>query len=180
MAGATRCAWNGGDTLRIALVLMSSACATGRARVTEPLPSSDARVRIELPVAHPRRFARHGQTLVGTLVRRDSATLELRVRSDDPPLQVPIASLRAAYRSDGPRSRTRAATVGAVRSGAIGVLSGLLTTTIVPSRNESVGHVVAGRAIGGAALGIVLGLVSPGERWRRLRLPAPSTGATSR
>ena len=163
--------------LCVAMALLSGACVTGRATVHQPLPLSDTRVRIELARAHTVPFTRRGQTLIGTLVRRDSVALELRVGSDDPPLYVPIASLRAAYRSDGARPRWRAATAGALRSGAIGVISGLLTVAIAPPHSESRTHVVVARGIGGAAFGIVLGVISPGEQWRRLRLPIPSGNA---
>ena len=135
-----------------------------------PPVAIDARVRVELATPRTSRLVRRRPTLVGTLAGWDSGAIDLRVRPGDPPIHIPTATMRATYASLGPRSRVRAATVGALRSGTVGLVSGLIMAAVVSSGDASSSRVVIGRTVFGAALGIGIGVVAPGERWRRVRL----------
>ena len=128
----------------------------------------------------PSRFARRRPTLVGTLAGRDSSSIDIRVRRGDPPIHIPLAAVGATYTSLGPRSRARAATVGALRSGAVGLVSGLIMAAFVSSGDASGTGVVIGRTAFGAALGAGIGIVAPGERWRRVRMCESSASAPGR
>lgn len=148
--------------------------------VRAPTPVAiDTRLRVELATA-PSRFARRRPTLVGTLAGRDSSSIDLRVRRGDPPIHIPLAAVGATYTSLGPRSRARAATVGALRSGAVGLVSGLIMAAFVSSGDASGTGVVIGRTAFGAALGAGIGIVAPGERWRRVRMCESSASAPGR
>jgi hypothetical protein len=101
----------------------------------------------------------------------DSGVIALRVRPGDPAIHVPTVAVHAMYSSLGPRSRMRAATVGGLRSGAVGLVSGLIMAAFTAGDGTSASRVVIGRAAFGAALGIGIGIAAPGERWRRVRVP---------
>ena len=157
------------------LAVLSSSCARTSAVETEPVPEAGVRVRLDLPGPRASVFGHRRQSLVGTLVGRDSAALHVRVGANSPPVHIPISALRATYRSDGPRPRLRAAIIGAVRGAAIGAASGLIMSAFVSSGGESAAGLVGRRAAGAAALGTATGLVVPGERWRRVRFTTPGT-----
>lgn len=163
--------------------LVCGACAHRGPATSASAPAVvqvDSRVRLELASATTDRWSRRRQTLVGTVVAFDSATIDLRVRAGDPAIRVPTASVGAAYSSAGPRSRVRAATVGGLRSGAIGLVSGLIMAAFMSSDANTPGQVVIGRTAFGAALGIGIGLVAPGERWRRVSFPLAPARSTER
>jgi len=153
-----------------AALLLSAGSAAGQPAATTPTVSLDGvRIRVELAPADSSWLSRRRrQTLVGTVVRADGASILLSLRAGQSPVQLPTAAVHAVYRSNGPRPRAVAGARGALRSGTIGAISGLVRAAVAPRRGESAGRIVLTRAAGGAIFGAVLALIVPGERWERL------------
>jgi len=160
----------------LAITVSLSACTppgiVAHGDAPDALPLEVSRLRLELvPIpCHP-----HGERsqLVGTLTGMDSTMLELRVGSTPSSLRIPYSVIERSYISRGPRPRGVAMASGAARAGVLGLVGGLIAAAFRPS-GTSAGDEVRNRAIGSAMVGLVIGAVRPGERWRRVWLLAHS------
>ena len=159
------------------LLLLAVPVTNAAAQAPAPPPSTwpvavGDRVRIGLPPGgndehRPFLFAPSRENLDGRVVRQTSDSLYVRQHPDLMPVAVSQASARTLYVTRG-RSRTRSA----MRNAIFGAIAGVTLAYVAqrgPSSEQSRVDFYAPPAAGGAALGIVHGVLSPTEFWRRVR-----------
>lgn len=132
----------------------------------------DERVRVVAPAAG---FA---QPIVGTVVGIYADTLRMRLgpRGDAGAVQVsvPVATITRLERSAGQGSRATHGLLGAVVGTGLGAVAGQLQYRMQSHHVDRLGE-VSGReslrtelTIAGAVIGTAVGVLLPGERWRRV------------
>ncbi|HZF66512.1 MAG TPA: hypothetical protein VEZ47_00540 [Gemmatirosa sp.] len=154
-------------TRRVALLassaLLMSAPRLARGQGTAPLPAG-ARVRLQLADSlRPGPFAPRAQRVIGTVVRDAGGVIALEVGARDT-LRLARASVERIAVSRG-ASRTRSA----LQQAAFGAFSLAAVGAFTRSGDDRSEHVAARRAALGAGIGVIVGTVSPYERWRTIR-----------
>jgi len=154
-------------TWKCVLVAMLAAVAivqTAAAQASEE-PRVGTRIRIGLPDtlrAYP--FARHGQWVVGTVVRATQDSLVLHVGGANP-LSVARHDISGVDVSRG-SSRARSAVDYGLT---MGLFMGAMRYSLEHSERGVHDHQVAIFAGSGVAVGAIIGALSPFEHWKRLK-----------
>jgi hypothetical protein len=128
-------------------------------------PSVGSRIRIGLPdTLRVSPFVRGGQWIAGTLVRATPDSLVLHVGGANPffVARRDVTTLAVSEGSSRVRSAADHAFFGAV-------LFGIATYLVDDAEGGVQGRRVAIAAGSGAAVGAVLGALSPFEHWRKVR-----------
>lgn len=163
--------------LSVAVALLAITC------LAAPVPAQrndslqvGVRYRVTLPefAGRPGPQFRQSRWLTGELVGRHADSLVLRPHPTTGTVSVPLASVDRLERSRGV-SRATSAFEGAVGGALAGALFGAIAYGIdsrdseFNSRWEAIGTSAAFTA----GVGLVVGLLFPSERWKRVDTPTP-------
>jgi hypothetical protein len=164
-----------GFTMSLAIAGLLASADAARGQRSDSLLTG-VRYRVTLPEfpnrpGHQPREERH---LAGELVARRADSLVLRPHPLTGEVAVPLAAVTRLERSRGV-SRAASAIEGAI-GGAF--VSGLAGWGLYERDLRGPGYNTRGQAIGtsaaiGAATGLLVGLLFPMEKWRRVDVPAP-------
>lgn len=145
------------------------------------------RVRVVAPAAGV------SDPIAGTVVelRRDTLTMQLGSRTRPTAVQVsiPVTAVTRLERSAGARNRVANGVLGVVAGTGLGAVAGQLHYRMQSYQVTEVGEEREGReslrtelTVAGAVIGTVVGVLLPGERWRRVpvlgSLTAGGSGGT--
>lgn len=145
------------------------------AQSTSGLPVAlGSRVRVSVPdSARQEAFTPRIQMIRGEVVGVTTDTLSLEVAGVGSVLAVPRSSIRRLDVSRGVPGRPASAAAGALGGALLGAFYGFASRQLGVEEWEgnSVGQSLALGAAIGAAGGLIVGALSPIERWRRVALP---------
>ena len=158
--------------LAVGLVMIPAGVA---AQDPAPLRPND-RLRFTAPSAG------YAERVAGTVVEIRDGELHLLLGGRDDPsatrVAVPVSSITRLERSRGRGSHVLHGVLGAVGGAGLGAVGGVLHRTIQEDMTPRLGRkhqpqsYLVESTLAGAAVGLVLGALLPGERWRPLGVPA--------
>jgi AraC family transcriptional regulator, transcriptional activator FtrA len=163
----------------VAAALLFAAPSSGRAQSVQVGPTS-TRIRIDVHTGERTLLRRpKTQALSGTLVATRGDTLLLAVQPGADPVRVPRSSIHDLYVSRGTPNRLESA----VRRATMPTLVSAAATALSLSVRQRAGDPSPARgalsaAASAAVLSGALGLISPKERWQRVRWGRLSVPAT--
>lgn len=134
--------------------------------------ASGTRVRVWLtPQSRELEGAAVQQHFRGTLMAHSSDSLTLSVHPESAPVRLAWAGVDRLERSRGVPSRLQSALGTGFQWAAFGALEFVLLDRLSDDPVfSSAGQAILAGGVAGASLGIVLGSVSPRERWTRVQL----------